>query len=111
MNTTMGTEPTQQDEYPQKFAELTDNLLFGDMWKRTQLTPRERSLVTVSALVAMYRLEQLPFHLQRAMDNGLSDEELTEAITHLAFYSGWPTAASALRLLSQSRASLATRQE
>jgi 4-carboxymuconolactone decarboxylase len=111
MNSSMGTGREQQGVYPQKFAELTENILFGDMWKRPQLTPRERSLATVAALVAMYRLEQLPFHLKRALDNGLSDDELTEVITHLAFYSGWPTAASALGLLSKLRASLATHQE
>lgn len=101
----------QQRQYPQKFAELTENVLFGDMWKRTQLTPRERSLTTVAALVAMYRLEQLPFHLQRARDNGLSVNELNEAITHLAFYSGWPTAASALNLLQALEARPVNSQE
>lgn len=94
---------TPYDESAPKFAELTQDILFGDIWQRTQLAPRERSLITVAALVALYRLEQLPFHLQRALDNGLSVEELTEAITHLAFYSGWPTAASALNLLSSIR--------
>ncbi|MCQ2995204.1 carboxymuconolactone decarboxylase family protein [Pseudomonas syringae] len=93
MSSSIVQELEQQGQYPQKFAELTESVLFGDMWKRTQLTPRERSLTTVAALVAMYRLEQLPFHLQRARDNGLSVDELNEAITHLAFYSGWPTAA------------------
>lgn len=100
-----------QSSYPKKFAELTDNVLFGDIWMRTQLNPRERSLATVAALVAMYRLEQLPFHLSRALDNGLSVDELAEVITHLAFYSGWPTAASALNVLSELQASLPTRQE
>ncbi|MGY2251871.1 carboxymuconolactone decarboxylase family protein [Pseudomonas reactans] len=100
-----------QSSYPQKFAELTDNVLFGDMWTRTQLNPRERSLATVAALVAMYRLEQLPFHLKRALDNGLSVDELAEVITHLAFYSGWPTAASALNVLSELKASHPTSQE
>lgn len=92
---TAGVDPTE------KFAELTREVLFGDIWQRPQLSPRERSLVTVAALVALYRLEQLPFHLQRARDNGLSLAQLNEAITHLAFYSGWPTAASALALLAQ----------
>jgi 4-carboxymuconolactone decarboxylase len=87
--------------YPQKFAELTDNILFGDIWQRPQLSPRERSLATVAALVAMYRLEQLPFHLARALNNGLTADELGELITHLAFYSGWPSAASALTLLGE----------
>lgn len=101
MSSSIAQGQEQQRQYPQKFAELTENVLFGDIWKRTQLTPRERSLTTVAALVAMYRLEQLPFHLQRARDNGLSVDELNEAITHLAFYSGWPTAASALNLLRE----------
>ncbi len=82
-----------------KLAELTDKVLFGDIWERTELSKRERSIVTVSALVAMYRLEQLPFHLGRALENGVSKVELVEIITHLAFYSGWPTAASAIKLL------------
>ncbi|NWD23654.1 carboxymuconolactone decarboxylase family protein [Pseudomonas yamanorum] len=83
-----------------KFTELTRDVLFADIWERDGLSPKERSLITVAALVAMYRLEQLPFHLQRAMDNGVSADELSEVITHLAFYSGWPTAASALNLLA-----------
>jgi len=111
MNTAIATGGEPQDNYPQKFAELTENVLFGDMWTRTQLKARERSLVTVAALVAMYRLEQLPFHLQRALDNGLSADELAEVITHLAFYSGWPTAASALNVLSELQLCLSERQE
>lgn len=107
----MITRREHQGSYPQKFAELTDDVLFGDMWTRTQLSPRERSLATVAALVAMYRLEQLSFHLKRALDNGLSIDELAEVITHLAFYSGWPTAASALNVLSELQASLPTPQE
>jgi len=78
-----------------KLAELTDNVLFGDIWKRPGLSPRDRSLVTVSALVAMNRPDQLRSHLQRARDNGLSGGELIEAITHLAFYAGWPSAVAA----------------
>lgn len=82
-----------------KFAQLTDEVLFADLWQRPALSPRERSLVTVAALVALYRPQQLPFHLRRALDNGLRRDELAEAITHLAFYAGWPCAASALPLL------------
>ncbi|MBS4086353.1 carboxymuconolactone decarboxylase family protein [Pseudomonas rustica] len=111
MSASMVTGREHQSIYPKKFTELTDNILFGDMWTRTQLEPRERSLVTVAALVAMYRLEQLPFHLERALDNGLSVDELAEAITHLAFYSGWPTAASALKLLNEQQARPAKPQE
>ncbi|MEZ5501613.1 MAG: carboxymuconolactone decarboxylase family protein [Halioglobus sp.] len=84
-----------------KFAQLSDDVLFADVWERTQLSKRDRSLITVAALIALYRLEQLPFHLQRAQENGLSPEELAEAATHLAFYSGWPVAASALNLLEK----------
>jgi len=86
-----------------KLAQLTDDVLFGDIWERVELSKRERSMVTVAALVALYRLEQLPFHLQRALDNGVKHEELIEIITHLAFYSGWPTAASAIKLLNAIR--------
>ncbi len=82
-----------------KFAELTDGVLFGDVWERPDLSKRDRSLITVAALVAMYRLEQLPFHLQRALDNGVEHAELVELITHLAFYAGWPAAVSAIKLL------------
>jgi 4-carboxymuconolactone decarboxylase len=78
-----------------KLAQLTDDVLFGDVWARPGLSPRDRSLVTVSALIAMNRPDQLRSHLQRARDNGLTEAELVEAITHLAFYAGWPSAVSA----------------
>ena len=77
-------------------AQYTDQVLFGDVWRRPGLSSRDRSLVTVAALVAGYRTNELPFHMKRALDNGVSKDELIEAITHLAFYSGWPTANSAL---------------
>src|SRR5579885_168935 len=79
-------------------AEYTDKVLFGDVWKRPGLTPRDRSLITVATLVALYRKNELPFHLKRAIANGVSKEELIELITHLAFYSGWPTASTALTI-------------
>ncbi len=78
-----------------KLAELTDDVLFGDVWARPQLSRRDRSLVTVSALIAMDRPDQLRSHLALAKQNGLSEEELSEAMTHLAFYAGWPSAMSA----------------
>jgi 4-carboxymuconolactone decarboxylase len=81
-----------------KLANITDDVLFGDVWERPELAKRDRSLVTISALMAMNRLEQLPFHLGFALDNGVTREELVEAITHLAFYSGWPNAMSALAI-------------
>lgn len=77
-------------------GDYTDNVLFGDVWKRKQLSPRDRSLVTVSSLVAQYRINELPFHLKFALQNGVTREELIEAITHLAFYAGWPTASTAI---------------
>jgi 4-carboxymuconolactone decarboxylase len=77
-------------------ADYTDNVLFGDVWKRPGLSPRDRSLVTVTCLVALYRVNELPFHLKRALENGVTRDELIEAITHLAFYAGWPVASTAL---------------
>jgi len=77
-------------------ADYTDNVLFGDVWKRPGLSPRDRSLITVATLIALYRTNELPFHLKKALENGISRDELVEVITHLAFYSGWPTAASAV---------------
>ncbi len=84
-----------------KLAELTDNVLFGDVWQRPGLSKRDRSLVTVSALVAMNRPDQLRSHLARARDNGLTQEELIEAITHLAFYAGWPSAVTAISVAKE----------
>src|SRR2546428_12852596 len=76
-------------------AEYTDVVLFGDVWKRPGLSPRDRSLITVATLVALYRTNELPFHLKRALDNGVSRDELIELMTHLAFYAGWPAANTA----------------
>ena len=84
-----------------KLVDLTEKVLFGDIWERQGLSKRDRSLITVSALVAMNRTEQLPFHLRRALENGVTRDELVELITHLAFYSGWPTAMSAIRLAKE----------
>ena len=82
-----------------RLAELSENLLFGDIWQRLPLSPRDRSLITVAALVALARTEQQPFHLRRALDNGVTRAELSELVTHLAFYAGWPAAASACAAL------------
>ncbi|MFE2094283.1 carboxymuconolactone decarboxylase family protein [Streptomyces sp. NPDC059460] len=83
-----------------KLADLTDDVLFADVWERPDLSPRDRSLITVSALVALGRDAQLTGHLRRALDNGLTTGELVEAITHLAFYAGWPAAMSATGALA-----------
>ena len=84
-----------------KLADVTDSVLFGDIWERPGLSRRDRSLVTVAALVSLYRLEQLPFHFAKALEHGLTRDELIEAVTHLAFYAGWPAAASAVSLLDK----------
>ncbi len=84
-----------------KLAELTDDIIFGDIWERKGLSKRDRSLITVATLVALNRTEQLSFHLNFALENGVTQEELVELITHLAFYSGWPTAVSAINLLKK----------
>ena len=80
---------------------VTDDVLFGEAWKRPQLSPRDRSLVTVAALLAGGNAEQLTFHLQYAKDNGATEDELIEAITHLAFYAGWPKAMAAMAVAKQ----------
>jgi 4-carboxymuconolactone decarboxylase len=85
-------------DFAPKLAELTDDVLFGDVWERTELAPRDRSLVTVAALIANGNTEQLAGHLSRAKQNGLSETELAEVIIHLAFYAGWPRAMSAVRV-------------
>ena len=81
-----------------KLAEITDDVLFGDVWERPQLSKRDRSLITVATLVALYRTDQLRGHIGRALDNGVTKEEIAEVITHMAFYAGWPTAANAVQV-------------
>lgn len=87
-------------EHAPKLADLTDDVLFADVWERPGLPPRDRSLITVAVLVALGRDAQLPGHLHRALDNGLTRDQLAEAITHLAFYAGWPAAMSAVSVLA-----------
>ena len=84
-----------RDVFP-KLGELTDKVLFGDVWERPGLSRRDRSLVTVAALTALYRPDQIRGHIWRALDNGVTREELSELFTHLAFYAGWPNAFSAV---------------
>ena len=83
-------------DFAPKLADLTDEVLYGDVWERPQLSKRDRSLVTVSSLIAMNRPDQLRSHLARARENGVTQEELIETITHLAFYAGWPNAVTAI---------------
>lgn len=81
-----------------EFDRLTREVLFGEVWERQALSKRDRSLITIACLVSLYRTNELPFHLKRALENGVTREEIVEAITHLAFYAGWPTAATAVGL-------------
>ena len=94
----MSKKPSRLDllrETAPKLVELTEQVAYADVWERPELSKRDRSLTTVAGLVSMNRERQLPGHLDRALDNGVTREELIEAITHMAFYSGWPTALTA----------------
>jgi 4-carboxymuconolactone decarboxylase len=82
-------------------AEITDKVLFGDIWKNPVLSPRDRSLVTITSLIALYRINELPFHLKKALENGITKAEIVETITQLAFYAGWPPAMTALPIARQ----------
>jgi 4-carboxymuconolactone decarboxylase len=99
----MADEPTPAQQligdFAPKLVQLTDDVLFGDVWERPELSKRDRSLVTVAVLAALYRTDQLWSHLRRALDNGLTKDELVEAIVHLGFYAGWPSAMTAITQL------------
>ena len=82
-------------QFAPKLVDLTDNVLFGDVWERKGLSKRDRSLITCATLIALNRTEQQVGHFQRALNNGVTKDELLEVITHLAFYGGWPVAMSA----------------
>jgi 4-carboxymuconolactone decarboxylase len=88
-------------DFAPKLVDLTDRVLFGDVWERPELSKRDRSLATVAALIALNRPDQLRFHLSKAVENGVRKEELIEVITHLAFYSGWPNAMSAIMVAKE----------
>jgi 4-carboxymuconolactone decarboxylase len=98
----MSTEPSPAQrvigDFAPKLVELTDDVLFGDVWERDALSKRDRSLITIAALIALCRVDQLPAHMRRAVDNGVTVEEIVESITHLAFYAGWPSAMSAIAI-------------
>jgi 4-carboxymuconolactone decarboxylase len=81
-----------------KLIELSEKVLYGDVWERSALSKRDRSLITVAALTALYRGDQLKGHIERALANGVTREEISEVITHMAFYAGWPTAMTAARV-------------
>ncbi len=88
-------------EIAPKLAELTADVVFGDIWEREALSKRDRSLITVAVLTALYRTDQLRGHIGRALDNGVTKEEIAEVIVHMAFYAGWPTAANAVRVAQE----------
>ncbi len=101
----MSKEPTPAQkligDFAPKLVDLTDQVLFGDIWERKELSKRDRSLATVAALIALNCPDQLRFHLARAIENGVKKEELVEVITHLAFYSGWPNAMTAIMVAKE----------
>ena len=82
-------------------GDYTDNVLFGEVWERPGLSKRDRSLITVATLIAGYRTNELPHHLKRALENGVTRDELVEVIMHLAFYAGWPAANTAVTIARQ----------
>ena len=84
-----------------KLIELSETVLYADVWERTGLSKRDRSLITVASLIALGRSDQLKVHLERALANGVTREEIGESITHLAFYAGWPAAMTAGRIAKQ----------
>ncbi|MHB8575502.1 MAG: carboxymuconolactone decarboxylase family protein [Dehalococcoidia bacterium] len=88
-------------EVAPKLAELTADVVFGDVWERPELSKRDRSLITVATLTALYRTDQLRGHIGRALDNGVTKEEIGEIITHMAFYAGWPVAVNAANVAKQ----------
>jgi len=84
-----------------KLVELTETVVFGDVWERPELSKRDRSLITIAVLTALYRTDQLRGHIGRSLANGLTDQEIGELITHVAFYAGWPVAVNAAQVAKQ----------
>lgn len=115
MRNTVVTQTPYQATYSPSIAQYSQSVLFGDIWKRPGLSPRDRSLVTISNLISLYRINELPYHIGLALDNGLSIEEIDEVITHLAFYAGWPTAYTAFpivqKVLEERRKTISTTPE
>ncbi len=97
----MMTTRRAMSEVAPHLAELSADVLFGDVWERPGLSKRDRSLITVASLISLYRTEQLRGHIGRALDNGVTKEEIGEVITHMAFYAGWPTAANASQVAKE----------
>lgn len=85
-------------DFAPAFVKYTDEVLFGDLWRREELSLRDRSIITISALIAGQHVDQLEYHINLAKENGVKEYEIIETITHLAFYVGWPRAASAFQI-------------
>ena len=102
---TMPIEPTNArksfGDIAPHLAELTDKVLFGDVWENAALKPRDRSLVTITCLIALYRINEMPFHIKKALENGVTKDEIVETITQIAFYAGWPPAMTALPIVKR----------
>ncbi|MCH8284483.1 MAG: carboxymuconolactone decarboxylase family protein [Chloroflexi bacterium] len=99
----MTTQPPRPafEELMPRFGELTRDILFGDIWERPGLSKRDRSLIVVAALTVLYRTDQLRGHIRRALENGLTKDELSEVFQHLAFYGGWPVAVNAFTVAKE----------
>ena len=95
-------QPPVQRRHGAKFAQLTNEVVFGDLWRRGDLSVRDRSLVTIAALAGMGEDDQLEPYVRRGMETGLTRAQITEALTHLAFYAGWPRATNALTAVTRS---------
>ena len=93
--------PSELRAFTPKLADLTEDVLFGDVWERAQLSKRDRSLITCAVLTALVRPAQLRNHLVRAINNGVTKEELSEMITHVAFYGGWPASVTAATVATE----------
>lgn len=96
--TTKQPRPRAYQELSQNFSDLTQDVLFGTVWERPELSKRDRSLITVAALTVLYRTDQLKGHVQRALDNGVTKEELLALMEHLGFYGGWPCSVNAFEV-------------
>ncbi len=97
----MTTDRSEMREVSPKLAEMSSEMLFGDIWERPELSKRDRSLMVVAVLTALNRTEQLKGHIGRALDNGVTKDEIAEIITQMAFYAGWPTAVNASRVAKE----------
>ena len=97
----MSTPRNAMQEVSPKLAELTADMLFGDVWERSELSKRDRSLITVANLVALYRTDQLRGHIGRALDNGVTKSEIREVILHTTMYAGWPVGSNAVRIAKE----------